>query len=288
MKKSYFLPMFILAVGGLSLQNSAEFNYSNLHAERNGGGASPGRTGAPGETNCTACHSGSVLDGTSENILTVLDGSTPITEYTPGSVYTVSLSMASNPAKKGFQSTALDGTDAMAGSFLAGTTTTISGTSVKYANHNSSSNTSATSSWTWTWSAPVTNVGDVTFYVAANKANGNNNVTGDEIYLSQHTIAAPTGAGVEESASPVSGLSLGFDPVNSKLKLKFNTLISGEMTLNLLDINGKVVMNKEIGTSMIGKNDQSVQLPSDLKNGIYVVHLLVNNNTISGKIMINK
>lgn len=288
MKKNYILPVFILAVAGLSLQNSAEYNYSNLHAERNSGGAAPGRTGAPGETNCTACHSGSVLDGSNENILTVLSGTTPVTEYIPGSVYTVSLTMTSNPAKKGFQSTALDATDVMAGTFTAGTTTSISGTSKKYANHKSTSNTSATPAWTWSWTAPATNVGDVTFYVAANKANNNNNDTGDQIYLSQHTISAPSGAGIEENVSTVSGLSLGIDALNSKLKMSFNSLISGEMTINLLDLNGRVVLNKEIGTSMIGKNEQTIQLPSDLKNGIYVVHLLVNNNTISGKIMINK
>lgn len=288
MKKKYILPVFILAVAGLSLQNSAEFNFSNLHAEKNGGGAAPGRTGAPGETNCTACHSGSVLDGSNENILTVLSGSTPVTEYIPGSVYTVSLTMTSNPAKKGFQSTALDATDAMAGTFTSGATTLVSGTSKKYANHTSASNTSATPAWTWSWTAPATNVGDVTFYVATNKANNNNNDTGDQIYLSQHTISAPSGAGINENVSTVSGLALGIDALNSKLKMSFNSLISGEMTINLLDINGRVILNKEIGTSMLGKNEQTIQLPSDLKNGIYVVHLLVNNNTISGKIMINK
>jgi hypothetical protein len=288
MKKNYIIPVFILAVGGLSLQHSETFSYSNLHAEKNSGGAAPGRTGAPGESNCTACHTGSVLDGSNENVLTVLNGTTPVTEYTPGSTYTVSLVMSSNPAKKGFQSTALDATDAMAGSFTAGVNTTVNGSSKKYANHNSTSNTSANPAWIWTWTAPLTNVGDVTFYVASNKANNNNNNGGDQIYLSQHTISAPSGAGVEESSAPVNGLSLGYDPVNNKLNFKFNTLITGEMTINLLDINGRSVFKSEIGTSLIGKNQQTIALPSELTNGVYIVHLLVNNNTTSGKIMITR
>ena len=37
----------------------------------NSGGAGPGKTGAPGESNCTACHAGSVMDGANVNVLTL-------------------------------------------------------------------------------------------------------------------------------------------------------------------------------------------------------------------------
>jgi hypothetical protein len=183
------------------LSNQNQFHKSPL----NGGGSPAARTGAPGEQNCTACHSGSTQAGTTENVFTVLDANNnPVSSYILGETYTVNLAMASNPSKKGFQSTVLSGTNAMAGNFTAGTTTqvntsTVSGGQRKYANHKSTSNSSSTPLWSWTWTAPATNVGNVTFYVSSNKANGNNNDNGDVIYLSQHVITAPSTAGIEEN-----------------------------------------------------------------------------------------
>jgi hypothetical protein len=61
-----------------------------------------------------------------ENIFNVLDANNnPVSNYTLGSTYTVTLAMNSNPAKKGFQATALSGSNVMAGTFTTGTTTQI-------------------------------------------------------------------------------------------------------------------------------------------------------------------
>lgn len=288
MKKSYIFPIFIASIAGLSLQNATSTSLTKYHSKeiRNGGGAAPGRTGAPNESNCTACHTGNVLDGSSENVLVVTDGTNPVTEYIPGATYTVSLAMSSNPAKKGFQATALDANDLMAGSFTAGINTSINGSAKKYANHNSTSNTSATPLWTWTWTAPSTDVGDVTFYVATNKANNNGGDSGDQIYLSQYTVAAQGGAGIKEQASPLSAMKVSYDATNRTVILSFSSLFSGEMTMNFVDINGRSVLKNEIGSALVGKNTHKVQLPSDLKAGMYVVHLLVNNNTTSAKVQI--
>ena len=142
--KRKFLPIFILSasVGFFAfrseLNSPSEFHKSPI----NSGGAAAGKTGAPGEQNCTACHSGTAQDGANENLLTILNGTTPVTQYTPGQQYTVTLSMASNPTKKGFQATALTSSNVMAGAFTGQSgNTSISGTSKKYANHTASSNT---------------------------------------------------------------------------------------------------------------------------------------------------
>jgi methionine-rich copper-binding protein CopC len=288
MKKNFIIPIFLLAAIGFSVQKSGKFNTGIIQAfhVKNGGGSGPGKSGAPGEQNCTQCHSGTVQDGSTENILTVLDGTTPVTSYIPGNSYTVSLVMNSNPAKKGFQSTVLDGSDQMAGNFTVGTNTAISGTTRKYANHKSTSNTNATSAWSWNWTAPSTNVGDVIFYVASNKANNNNGDSGDMIYLSQHTIAAQSSSGLIENKVENKDLVASYDAVNNKIALKFNSMFAGEMTLNLTDLNGRSVMLSELGTSMIGNNVQIITLPSDLKNGVYLVNLFINNKVLSKKISI--
>ena len=102
-------------------------------APLNANGPSGGQSGAPGEQNCTSCHSGATQNGSAENLLILTnDIGMGMTQYTPGATYTVNLSMASNPSKKGFQVTALNGANAMAGNFIAGANTqmktaTISG-----------------------------------------------------------------------------------------------------------------------------------------------------------------
>ena len=202
MKKNYFFIGLISAsVLALSFEHSAKTEigaYTKAH--RNSGGAAAGNTGAPGESAlaCAQCHSGGTTDGTAENLLIVSDGANPVTEYIPGNVYTVSLGMASSPAKKGFQATALDPSNNMAGNFTSLAGVNVSGAARKYANHTNASNTSATIAWQWTWTAPATNVGDVTFYVASNRANNNGANSGDVIYLSQHVISVAANAGQAE------------------------------------------------------------------------------------------
>ncbi|MFM7682216.1 MAG: choice-of-anchor V domain-containing protein, partial [Bacteroidota bacterium] len=173
--KTKFIPIaFICLSLGIFAFRSEIYDLNSFHkSPLNSGGVAAGKTGAPGEQNCTQCHSGNTQDGSNENVLTLLDGTTPVTTYSPGQQYTVTLSMSSNPVKKGFQATALTSANAMAGIFTGQSgNTSINGSSKKYANHTSTSNTSSSAPiWTWTWTAPASGTGDVKFYVATNKAN---------------------------------------------------------------------------------------------------------------------
>lgn len=294
MKKSYILliaPAIILGV--LSFQqngNSKIEKYLAKNGHRFASGSPVAKTGAPGEQNCTSCHSGTALSGASENNFILLNSSpSPTTTYLPGATYTATLTMSSSPAKKGFQSIALDGTNAMAGSFTASafTNVTTSGAN-QYINHTSSSNTSSVNTWTWTWIAPATNVGDVTFYVASNKANNNGLNSGDEIYLSQHVIAISPVAGTSELEEVKTNFTAGYAPSSNSLVMNFNSLSAGNIFINLVDLNGRSVFTHDLGTAQIGENKQTIKLPSDLKNGIYVANVFVNNKAMSAKVMVQK
>ncbi len=200
MRIEVLLPAVALLMSGFVYNSLDSSQHGFVQSPKNSGGASPGMTGAPNESNCTQCHSGSVENGDTENILTILNGPTPVNTYTPGQQYNVNLIMASNPAKKGFQATALTASNNMAGGFTgqAGNTS-INGGVKKYANHTSLSNTSATAPlWTWTWTAPAAGSGPITFYVATNKTNNNGNNNGDVIYLSQHVIQEESNSNVSE------------------------------------------------------------------------------------------
>jgi hypothetical protein len=292
MKKNYFFIGLISAsVLALSFEHSATTEiraYTKAH--RNSGGVNPGFTGAPGESAlaCAQCHSGGTTDGTAENLLIVSDGANPVTEYIPGNVYTVSLGMASAPAKKGFQATALDPSNNMAGNFASIPGVNVNGTARKYANHTNTSNTSSTIAWQWTWTAPATNVGDVTFYVASNKTNNNGNNQGDVIYLSQHVISVVANAGQAELEKNKNDFKAFFNGNENNLGLQFNSLNSGKVYLNLIDASGKSVFSSEIGESVIGANSFAVKLPAGMKNGVYFAHVFVHNTPMSVKVMIQK
>lgn len=286
--KKIILPLsvLVLTLGIYSFRNANSQGFQA--APLNANGPSGGQSGAPGEQNCTSCHNGSSLDGSTENQLIINnDIGFGITQYTPGATYAVNLSMASNPAKKGFQVTALNPANEMAGNFVAGgntqiKTATISGAQRKYVTHKSSSNTSATQVWNWTWEAPATEQGPITFYVATNKANNNNNDNGDLIYLSQHVFLNDD-ASIDESVKE-NNFNVGYSPEKDAILVSFSTLSILPTSLNLVDLQGKSVYAKKLGATQVGKNQEWVSLPQHLSNGMYVVHFFVGNKAYSAPI----
>ncbi|GAB5418430.1 MAG: hypothetical protein Crog4KO_33560 [Crocinitomicaceae bacterium] len=290
MKKNYLIiGLAAVSVGFFAFQNDSQMQISNKFS----GGLNQAATGAPGEANnlaCTQCHSGQTLNGDQENVLTIVNGSLqPVTSYNPGDVYTVSVDLASDPAKKGFSATALDGTEAMAGSFTGsgiGGTQDFDALSRDYVTHTASSNTSSTQLWAWTWTAPATNVGDVTFYVAANVANDDGSTSGDMIYLSQHVIGSVADVNEEEIAE--SSFEAGYSPESNTVVVDFTSLTAGDMFFNLVDMNGKSVYTKSMVSSSVGENKHAVNLPSSIDNGMYVVHFFVGNKGMSANILVQK
>ncbi|MDX2001113.1 MAG: choice-of-anchor V domain-containing protein [Chitinophagales bacterium] len=155
-----------------------------------------GRTGAPSEGTCNAagCHSGSSVVASSNEILFKEAPNLDYTEYTPGDTVNLTVNITAS-SKNGFEITCLDTADNMAGTFiLTSTSTTTLQTSGgrQYVGHK---NASGTNAWVFKWAAPATNIGPVTFYIAANKANGNNASSGDVIHTQSFTVQPASGGG---------------------------------------------------------------------------------------------
>lgn len=281
MKKQLLNFALLASVGAFFAFQNASIVTKKFHKiPTNNNGASGGSTGAPGESNCTSCHNGTVQSGATENVLVMLDGSTPVTQYTPGATYTMNFGMSSNVTKKGFQATAFTPSNTMAGTFTAGSNTSIKTSgSKKYAGHTNSSNT-GTATWNWTWTAPTTNVGTVTFYVASNKSNNNNNDNGDVIYLSQHTFQANTSDVKEKVFNPNFKAWLNDD----KMNLKFNSLQAQKVSVNVVDLAGKSVAFRNLGYSHVGENNLDFNMNSSLPSGMYMVQLFLDNTPYTFKV----
>lgn len=153
----------------------------------NSAGPLPGYSGAPGDSDCTACHTTNpVNSGSATPTITAPS------VVTPGSAHVVGVSITGNqnPAKNGFEITLRDA----AGSFVGSWTTLMLPPlfnaaktqthpfNAGYHEHSASGNT--LSAWTMQWNAPTTLApGPVTLYAAVNDADGDASASGDFIYV---------------------------------------------------------------------------------------------------------
>jgi hypothetical protein len=181
--------MFFIAATFFLLATSKTTN--TVHAFSSGPPA--GETGAPGESLCVECHSGTVNSGPGQFTISGLPN-----RYDPGATYqvTVTHSTTDNSRRKwGFQLTALTSANLKAGNLANNSGfTSIINEDRQYIEHNISGSFGGQGSpvsWTFNWTAPETNVGPVTFYAAGNQANNNGSTAGDQIYTTSLTMNPP-------------------------------------------------------------------------------------------------
>src|SRR5215208_2123465 len=163
-------------------------NVANPHARAYSAGPPAGFTHAPGELDCSDCHTTPAQSGGTLT-LRVPD------RYTPGQTYDITVTHASTDATRvrwGFQMTALDSADQKAGAFAPADdrTRVVNGEGPfparEYVEHTAAGTFPGQSNgaaWAFKWAAPAEDVGPVTFYLAGNQANGDGNSSGDNIYF---------------------------------------------------------------------------------------------------------
>jgi PKD repeat protein len=172
------------------------------------------KSGAPGENNCTQCHSGTLNSGGGSVSILFNNGQN---SYTPGQVYPISVTVA-DPirTRMGFQVTALQGaTGPTVGTFTLTNTNntssqsaTVSGNARTYVSHKNANTT--TSTWTFNWTAPASAISSVTFYVCGNATDNNGQTSSDRAYTTTltATLAVPTASFVANDTTTCPGVSV--------------------------------------------------------------------------------
>ncbi len=181
--------------------------------EANVTGPPSSRTGAPAlgviaaEPTCTACH-GPFLVNSGPGLLT-LRGLPPV--YTPGQEYAVTVTITqAGRGRFGFETMVLEDLGRRAGDLIvtdATRTRLVEGQGAyggrQYLQHlqpGVAPNPPGQNSWDFTWRAPAQNLGRVTFYVAANAADGTGGTGNDYIYNTSQSLQ-PAGSPVTASAA---------------------------------------------------------------------------------------
>lgn len=286
--KSVFIgmPMFLLGMLLIGAETKSSITKYHANSMLYSGGAPSGRTGAPGEANCTACHNGSAQDGSGVNELILNDGGT---EYTAGETVPMTLTLTDDAIKNGFQLVALKTNDEMAGSFTITDNTntkfvTSSLLNRDYVTH--TSNGTASNSWTFDWDAPIEG-GDVTFYVASNKTNNNGaSDSGDIIYLSQHTFNAPDVSSVSKEVLD-ERLDILYSSQKNAIVADFEINKSANISFNVVGLDGKSVYFKNAQNYVPGAYSEMLKLPDNINNGIYITTLFIGNKPLSKKVFIS-
>jgi hypothetical protein len=179
----------------------------------NEAGPASGYSGAPGDNDCTSCHSGTpISSSTNIKLFTNMNGG----QYIPDSTYHFTLrGLKQSCTKFGFQCAILNGSGVKLGTFIVPSSSTkvqiLSG-SRDYMEHTANGTTALyndSTEWFFDWKAPSSLSGDATLFVAMNATNGDNNTTGDEVHLNQFTFPQTSNAPVASITTNVSTICQG-------------------------------------------------------------------------------
>ncbi|MBK9716908.1 MAG: T9SS type A sorting domain-containing protein [Saprospiraceae bacterium] len=230
-------------------------------------------SGAPGETNCSACHS-SPVNPDIPDLQFQLESADSTYQF--GKVYTVQISIRkTNHDKFGFVCTSLDSlnkTQGMFGVIDAANTRKFSSGGRSYISHTPCGADSKDSiRWSYKWTAPATNKGKIKIYMALLVANHDHGLGGDTTYTRI--------LGLEPD------LSTDLKNINSFQKVKvYPSIINKEIIVDFG--NNDISERKEIELFNISGVSQAhwqileskVNLDVDLVSGIYLLKVKYKNH----------
>jgi hypothetical protein len=278
MTKKLLLLIPIAGAIGMGLLSNSNATLENFHkdgVEKLTFSSNPnlGLTGAPGEGNCTQCHGGNAQSAQG-NVSLVAP-----TEYAINQTYTIEIG-ATGGSSNGFEMTILDANNNQAGTFTAGSGTSVASQSGKeYIRQNSVSGF-----WTFNWTAPATDMGQLTAYYSFNKSNGNFSTSGDVVYLGQHVIGSSITNDLSDYEKQDAKVNIFFNDNSEQLVLKYALNSKARVQVNISDLSGKLVQSKHIGEKSFGLHTDKIDLDQVSKGGVYIVSLFINNNVYNRKV----
>ena len=278
-------------------------------------GLDAGVSGVPGEDTCTSCHGGPAGSG---SVTVNFPGALT---YTPGTKQHLVVTIADSAQKRwGFQLTArqANSTSTQAGTFtpgadgftqlvctqttfrsqVFGNACTTNGMALQYIEHTESGSrlgTAGAVTFEFDWTPPAINAGNLTVYIAALAANGDNTDHGDHTYLARYTLTpAPAGptplpaiasGGVVNAASFQPGVSAGSWVTIQGSNLAGSTrswssadFVDGALPTQLDGVSVKID-GKPAYVAYISPSQINVQAPADSALGPVPVEVTYNGST---------
>lgn len=205
-------------------------------------GRDEGNSNAPGETGttCVNCHIRGPYTPVFDLFLSDAAGNR-VTYYLPGQQYNFEVRVADISAKAktfGFQTVPLDGEDNFVGTWgqLGSRVRKIKDLGREYLTHSSPSTTGIFKA---VWTAPATDLGNITFYLAGVTADGEGASIGDNSDTTKFVVPSLT-----SSSTNIEIKSLEVFPTLTTDRI--TTLVADDLSfLRIFDTNGKMVLQKK-------------------------------------------
>lgn len=232
-------------------------------------GAPSGNTGSPGDDQTCAhvdCHTGSASE---KDGLIATD--VPASGYLVGETYLVTVTIEEiGITRFGFQASPqnLEGDEMGEMALIDSDQTKFTGGG-KYITHtNAGTNGVDSKTWTFNWT-PEEATGDVTFYVAVNASDDEDDASGDHIYTSSVTITE------DPDNHPLSIEDLNeilFDIhgiVKDELAVTVSTPVNNPIVIDIIDIHGRLVLSNKHQYA----NGTFIMPVDNLTKGMYFVRI---------------
>lgn len=272
----FFLLVCASTLVGASLFNSA--------------GAPSRRTGAPGDLTCadSGCHVGNAVNTGSGSVSILGAG-----EYVVGMPLDLIVHAQREGAGAfGFSITVRDASNNMVGAWeiVSGSGTQISPGEFDptHVTHDQAAPVSDEFQWNLRWIPPASDAGPVTFYAAANTANGTGTQFGDFIYTTSHsaTFAGTTDSETLGLPARIRIDSIFPNPARESVTFDFDIVQSGIVQLHLFDMDGRLVSTLS-RTLAAGKNRVSIAT-QNLASGVYAYRLISSGHSESGTLSVSR
>lgn len=232
-------------------------------------GVPSGNTGSPGDDQTCArvdCHTGSASERDG-----IIATDVPASGYLVGETYLITVTVDEpGTTKFGFQASPqnLDGDEMGEMSLIDATQTKFTGGG-KYITHTSTGNTGTDiKTWTFNWT-PEEATGDVTFYVAVNAADNDEEATGDKIFTSSVRISEDPN-NIPLSIQQLNDITFDINGNTSEaLSLTIASPQNNEMIIDIIDMQGRVVSANRYAFT----NGNFLIPTSNLLSGTYFVRI---------------
>lgn len=261
-------------------------------------GAPVSSTGAPHEKTCATaeCHDTYTLNTGTATSSIVLHGNPE--HYTPGKTYTVTLSIRDEGVQRfGYQLVVLRNSDNNNAGTLALTDTVntqiiandVTLKDRRYATYTypgTAAKEDGVGEWTVQWTAPATDEGAVTFYLATVSANNDDTDKGDYAYTQKKVLASPLSTSLRSAHGSVqNNFRVAPNPALETTTLFFALPQPAVVAFAVVDLQGRQLLSLQPKQCAEGEHTQTIDV-STLAAGQYTLQCTINNTLFTKTLVV--
>lgn len=270
MKRKILIPVSLAVAIALLFVLQGSFRYAMSYD----GSAPAGYCGDPagGNKNCTQCHG-----GTLNTVTGWITSDIPVTGYVPNTTYQITATATGTSGNKGFEISPQSSTGTFLGTLVAGTGTSLTGSS-HYIRSSGSNITTNPKTWTFNWTAPATGLGPVTFYGAF--------VLGYGVLcnLCQYTVSESS-TGITEIADDAT-FEVYPNPLSDYVNISYTLNSNSKVVINVYSIDGRKVACLLDSVQAEGSHSEKTSLKNLVSKGTYIIELKTNDVSAFRKIFV--